>query len=168
MTTIDKVTEAQLQGEIDQLAGQVDLIVIAKKLAIGNFEIDGVAWDKSSRGGLVIIELKVNMDKALLAQVLLYQRALKMALPPSLADVPIRCLLISTYFDRGVIELCGSVKGIVDVELQLVKLDANYHFRLEPPTDADTSQVWDQAEIKESQIRQFDAFINELSKRRMM
>jgi hypothetical protein len=137
----------ELWGELDPNPEyMLDRERAVDEVRIGNFILDMLA--PNARGGLTIVEFKVVMSKDTLAQLLLYQRALRRTLERANAPVPsIRMLLVTPYLDKGVIEVFEELKPKDPVLFRLCVQNGDRLALVDPQAgDEWSNQCYDQVD----------------------
>lgn len=128
----------------------------ATEVRIGKFTFDLLARNKA--GGVTIVEFKVTAWIGTLAQLLLYPLALRHQLErDQCKSIPkIRCVLVTSYLDRGVVSAVHELAPQCPVGFRVV-IDEGQGPRLVDPTkDAHLipeAQYWHQAEERGSDVR---------------
>ena len=154
MSEISEITEKRLRTIVlqDSVWAQIDPVAppnrlrYAEEVRIGSFRLDLVA--SNAAGGITIIELKVCASKDTLAQLLLYPRAFETHLQRrGLPHRPeLRMVLVTTYLDKGVVDLIGSIRPPCPTLLRVcVAEEAGYFLRSPREVGEERQQVWDQA-----------------------
>ena len=152
------LTERALAGRLRDLMAKAGLRLLDTEVRIGSFRLDAVAFDDRDNS-LVVVELKTNRWYGTLAQLLLYPRALNQAIADEgILPPPIRSLLITTYLDKGLIDLIAN-HGLSDsVELLVCVGSEERGLKLVNPLDAEAEAVlFDQASGKRNVARVVDA-----------
>lgn len=134
------LSEIEVAARLPGLLAQKRLTLIDTEVRIGAFRLDAVAFDPD--GCLVIVELKTTRWIGTLAQLLLYPRALKKSLAAKgIQPPPIRCLLVTTFLDRGVLDLIADYELSDTVDVLVCSGSLPDDLKLTPPLHEDAADV---------------------------
>lgn len=147
MSRASVMTERELSEHLEALLDQRKLRLVAREIRIGSLRLDAVAIDEFD-DSLVVVELKTTRWCGTLAQLLLYPRALRKAIiDKGLSPPVIRSLLITTYLDKGLIDLVADHELSDTVRLAVCVGSVAEGLRIVDPTDPEAeSALRDQAE----------------------
>jgi hypothetical protein len=146
MPRADVLSERELTRHLEVLLGARNLKLIAEQVRIGSFRLDAVAYDETD-GSLVVVEVKTNRWCGTLAQLLLYPRALKRALPEGAEVQRIRALLVTTYLEEGLIDVLNDYGLSESIEIAVCTGSVKDGLRLVDPKDPEAkAALWDQAD----------------------
>ncbi|MBI5526329.1 MAG: hypothetical protein HY897_08335 [Deltaproteobacteria bacterium] len=120
-----------------------------RQVKLGNFKIDYLARNRD--GGLTIVEFKICAKNDTLAQLLLYPRAITVGLKkqgcPDRLLPKTKIVLVSTFLDKGVVELARRIRPPVPIGFRLCVEKNGGPMLVDPSEDGHEypGQFWDQA-----------------------
>jgi hypothetical protein len=119
---------------------------VEHEVRIGRFVLDLVATEQD--GGLIVIELKIDMHHRALGQLLLYPHAVREKTTWG-AGRRVNAMLITTHLDLNVVEVVGKLNERQDtqIELKVCVGDEDDPKLVDPSDAAACEQVWDQARV---------------------
>lgn len=112
--------------------------LIAERLPCGKPEMDALDFDGH---GVVVVELKIDMDPGALGQLITYCHAVSKTMREMGHSMPVRGMLVSTFVDLNLVEILAQ---LVAAGSEGVRVDANGAPKLVDPSKAPAAQCWDQ------------------------